>query len=462
VTCKLGCLAPLWAAAHDACLRVKPGFRFQRCGPRDARWRVQAAPAWTVHWSKTLTDDADVSSLSAETVPAQDARSATQRRRRQRAWIPVSISVVLHAYIGWRLLPSLGLSHGASLAALCYVLASGVLTPAPLLLRLSRLPQHLAAAVAWVGYIAMGAFATAFVLCLLRDVSLGAALVWELLHPGALDLDRLATTSAWTAVVATFLVSTVGLFNARRVARVLDVEVPIADLPAALRGFTVVQLSDIHVGPTIKRGYIEAIVRRVNGLEADLVAITGDIIDGSLEQLREHAAPLADLRSRHGTYCVTGNHEYYHGAEAWIAEWRRLGLRVLLNKNAVLSHAGASLLIGGVTDYSAHHYHESHRSDALAAVSCSVPVALKILLAHQPRTAAAASAAGFDLQLSGHTHGGQFLPWNFFVPLQQPSVAGLMRLQTLWLYVSRGTGYWGPPLRFMAPSEITRLRLVAG
>lgn len=406
-----------------------------------------------------LTDDGDLSTRNA----AADVRQASQRaaNRARRMWIPVALSVLLHGYIAWRVLPALGLSQAAWPWALGSVLLSGLLTPAPLLLRLSRLPERVAAVLAWTGYIAMGAFATAFVLCLLRDLMLGALAIWEQLQPGALDLSKLEHTSAWTLVAATFLVSAVGLINARRTARVVDVSVPVTDLPAALSGFTIVQLSDIHVGPTIKRGYLQAIVRRVNGLDADMIAITGDIIDGSLEQLRDHAAPLGELRARHGTYCVTGNHEYYHGADAWIAEWRKLGLRVLLNENALLSHGGENLLIAGVTDYSAHHYDEAHRSDASAAVSCSTEVAVKILLAHQPRSVVAASAAGFDIQLSGHTHGGQFLPWNVFVPLQQPSVAGLARLHNIWLYVSRGTGYWGPPLRFFAPSEITRLRLIS-
>jgi predicted MPP superfamily phosphohydrolase len=256
------------------------------------------------------------------------------------------------------------------------------------------------------------------------------------------------------------LVSLIGLVNARRLARVVNVTVPIRGLPEALSGFTIVQLSDVHVGPTIKRGYLSAIVQRVNGLDADLITITGDLIDGSVERLRAHVAPLAELRARHGTYCVTGNHEYYHGVEDWVQEWRRLGLHVLLNQNNVLDHAGERLLIGGVTDYGAAHYADAHRSDPVAAARTDLAVAVKILLAHQPRSAVAAAAAGFDIQLSGHTHGGQFLPWNFFVPLQQPFVAGLNRLKTLWVYTSRGTGYWGPPLRFLAPSEITRLRLV--
>jgi len=253
----------------------------------------------------------------------------------------------------------------------------------------------------------------------------------------------------------------VGVINARRLAKVVHVDIPIAGLPAALRGFTIVQISDIHVGPTIKQGYLAAIVGAVNALKPDMVAVTGDLVDGSVARLAPHVAPLAGIVARHGVYCVTGNHEYYSGADAWVAELRRLGLSVLMNQNVVLEHDGARVLVGGVTDFSAHTFDPAQRSDPRAALSgAPADVAVRLLLAHQPRSAPAAAEAGFDLQLSGHTHGGQFLPWNFFVRLQQPFTAGLNRLKELWVYTSRGTGYWGPPVRFGAPSEITCLRLV--
>ncbi|RYY94320.1 MAG: metallophosphoesterase, partial [Comamonadaceae bacterium] len=201
-------------------------------------------------------------------------------------------------------------------------------------------------------------------------------------------------------------------------------------------------------------------------------------VDGSVPELREHIAPLADLRSRHGSFVVTGNHEYYAGAGAWVAELRRLGLTVLMNEHVLLrtavgSAASASaggaadadadaLVLAGVTDFHAAHFDAAQASDPAGALRGAPEAArTRILLAHQPRSAPAAVEAGYQLQLSGHTHGGQFYPWNLFVPMQQPFVAGLHRLQDMWIYVSRGTGYWGPPKRFGAPSEITVLRLVA-
>jgi len=247
---------------------------------------------------------------------------------------------------------------------------------------------------------------------------------------------------------------------ARRVAAVRHVDVRLAGLPTALEGFTIAQITDIHVGPTIKHQFVRGIVDRVNHLKADMVAITGDLVDGSVADLAPHTAPLADLRSRHGTYFVTGNHEYYSGARAWIDEMRRLGTCVLLNEHVVIEHDGATIAIAGVTDYSAHHFNPEHRSDPHGALAGVPDGAVKLLLAHQPRSAHRAEDAGFDLQLSGHTHGGQFWPWNHFVRMQQPFTAGLHRLGLMWIYISRGTGYWGPPMRFGAPSEITRIRLM--
>ncbi|MDB5898702.1 MAG: metallophosphoesterase, partial [Ramlibacter sp.] len=330
--------------------------------------------------------------------------------------------------------------------------ASTLLVPAGLMAR--RLAQGAAAdRLTWVGMLFMGLFSSLLVLTLLRDlllVGLGLA--------GATPAG-LAADSAIAVPLLALASSLVGFFNARRLARVKTVQVPLAGLDPALEGFRIVQISDIHVGPTIKHGYLEAIVERVNALHPDVIAITGDLVDGSVPELAAHVAPLAALKARHGVFFVTGNHEYYSGVHGWVKEIQRLGIRVLHNEHVVLQHGGASLVLAGVPDYTGHLFDSAHKSDPAAAL-VGAPAGLpRVLLAHQPRTAAAAASAGFDLQISGHTHGGQFLPWTLFVPLQQPYVAGLHQLDGLRVYVSRGTGYWGPPKRIGAPSEISELRL---
>jgi predicted MPP superfamily phosphohydrolase len=388
---------------------------------------------------------------------------------------PLSLlTALLHVYIGLRLLPTLFVLAPTGALLLLIVLAVSAATiPLPFVgMRTERPP--LPDAWRWIGLICMGWFSSMFVLTLARDA--GLALTWLVQWLTSSRIDW-PTAQRWSAIGVPLLattVTTIGFFNARRTARVRTVEVPIAGLPPALIGFTIAQLSDIHVGPTIRRGYIQRIVDAVNRLEADAVAITGDLVDGSVSELRDHIAPLAHLRARLGTFVVTGNHEYYAGVHAWIDELRRLGLRVLLNEHVLLAarrskgaqtdeEVGATtLLLAGVTDFNAVHFDAAHASDPQAALAgAPEAVTTRVLLAHQPRSAPAALEAGFQLQISGHTHGGQFFPWNLFVPLQQPFVAGLHRLQGMWVYTSRGTGYWGPPKRFGAPSEITLLRLVA-
>jgi predicted MPP superfamily phosphohydrolase len=332
----------------------------------------------------------------------------------------------------------------------------------PLALR-ARRASRTAQRVAFGGLLLMGLFSSLFVLTLLRDAALLVGAVWGWALPSLAWVASFQAPSAQAVPLLAVLFTAWGWLNARRTAAVRHVDVPIAQLPDALHGFTIVQISDVHVGPTIRRGYLQAIVERVNTLGADMVAVTGDLVDGTVAELAAHVAPLATMNSRHGTYFVTGNHEYYSGADAWMVELRRLGVHVLMNEHVVLQHGDAALALAGVADYSAHHFDATHRSDPQRAIAGAPDAArVRVLLAHQPRSAAAAVAAGFDLQLSGHTHGGQFLPWNFLVRLQQPYTAGLHRLQRMWVYTSRGTGYWGPPKRLGAPSEITRLRLVPG
>jgi hypothetical protein len=302
----------------------------------------------------------------------------------------------------------------------------------------------------------VGVLSWLFVLTFARDLFL---LFAAALLQGS-GYEQWVRDSAIAVVAAVPLITAAGFFMARREAPVVKVDIPVRDLPAGLEGFTIAQISDIHVGPTIKRPFVEKIVDRVNRLGADMVAITGDIVDGTVRELSHHTEPLARLDSRHGTYAVTGNHEYYSGAPEWILELRRLGANVLLNEHVVIDHDGAALTLAGVTDYSAHHFDAAQRSDPALALRGAPANGTKVLLAHQPRSANAAASAGFDLQLSGHTHGGQFWPWNLFVRLQQPFTAGLNRLGQMWVYINRGTGYWGPPMRFGIPSEITHIRLV--
>jgi len=361
----------------------------------------------------------------------------------------------LPGYIGWRLLPPLtrgplGLCIGVGLlVGVCLLILRSVRVR-------SNGGPGIASLLSWSGLIAMGFFSTLFVATLVRDMVLAGAALF-------LPTDRATawvTPSAIAVLALTAIASLLGLLRARH-PRLVEVAVPIRNLPAALSGFSIAQISDLHVGPTIRRGFVARIVERINRLEADVIAVTGDLVDGSVEQLRAETAPLAALRARLGVYFVTGNHEYYSGEREWTREVTRLGLSVLKNEHVVLSQGNEQIVLAGVTDYSAGYFDPAQRSDPVAALrGAPALAAVRILLAHQPNSAEAAAEAGFDLQISGHTHGGQFLPWNFFVGFFQKFTSGLYSRTGLTVYVSRGTGYWGPPNRFGVPGEITRLRLV--
>ena len=250
-----------------------------------------------------------------------------------------------------------------------------------------------------------------------------------------------------------------GIYEARRRPTVVEVSVPISDLPPEFEGFRIVQISDIHTGPTIKRDYVQIVSEQVNRLEADLIAFTGDLVDGSVAALRNDVAPLKELSAPHGAYFVTGNHEYYSGAEAWIDEIDRIGFTVLLNEHHVLRKGSAHIVLAGVTDYHAGRFIKSHASSPKAALAGAPRDLVKVLMAHQPRSIYSSAEEGYDLQISGHTHGGQYFYGNLLIALSQPYLRGLHRQDETWIYINSGTGYWGPPLRLGVPSEITVITL---
>ena len=243
---------------------------------------------------------------------------------------------------------------------------------------------------------------------------------------------------------------------------VRDVDVPLPGLPAGLDGFRIVQVSDIHVGPTIGRAYVQSMVDEVNALRPDLVAITGDLVDGTVDRLTDDTAPLADLKSTHGAFFVTGNHEYYSGAEAWVAEVGRLGVRVLRNERVVVQHGATDFDVLGVDDWRAAGMAPGHGHDLDKACEGRDQQRFSLLLAHQPKVIDEAAEQNLDLVLCGHTHGGQIWPANYLVKLVNPYVYGLhQHTPRTWIYVHAGTGYWGPPMRLKIRSEIVRLTLRA-
>lgn len=319
-------------------------------------------------------------------------------------------------------------------------------------------------ALALAGYVWLGTLFLLFSLTAGLDlIRLAGGLVQRLaadvppVDPGR----RVASARLFAALIALvgFGASAAAIRSGLGPVVVKRVRVKLDRLPRSLDGTTIVQLSDIHVGTTIGKEFIEDLVSRVNALSPDVVAITGDLVDGSVARLGPKVAPLGGIQSKYGTFFVTGNHEYYSGSGEWCDELTRIGIRVLRNERVAIG-AGESFDLAGIDD------HESRRfggeSNVKRALEGRDPSREVVLLAHQPRAVFEADKHGVGLQLSGHTHGGQIWPWNYFVLLQQPVVAGLKKIGKTLVYVSCGTGYWGPPMRLAAPAEITHIVLESG
>jgi predicted MPP superfamily phosphohydrolase len=331
--------------------------------------------------------------------------------------------------------------------------------------------------VAWAGYLGFGFFTLLFAFLVVKDLLYVVALLIDKAVPflahlldtksaagksidagrrqvitNVLNLGVLGVTGALTGY---------GIYQARRTPRVVELTVPLSKLPPEFENFSIVQTTDIHASHTIKRGFVQRVVDRVNELEPDLVALTGDLVDGSVEQLRHDVAPLAELTAPHGLFFVTGNHDYYSGIQQWVVETRRLGFDVLLNEHRIIERGEGRLVLGGVTDISGGQFLPSHRTDPHKAIEGAPDNLPRVLLAHQPRSVFEAEKAGFDYMMCGHTHGGQYFPYHFLVAMAQPYIAGMHQHGRTRIYVSRGTGYWGPQLRIGSPSEITVHRLVS-
>ncbi len=368
-----------------------------------------------------------------------------------------AISLAAHGYLWKRLVRDPAWPRGVRLFFTAFLLLMSLALPLSFGVMRS-LPRDQAQPLAFILFTWLGLFFFLFVGTLASDVFFG---VRRLVTGKASETRRVFMRRAASLAVSGVALGMTGVAVAQAHRRVgkKTVEVPLDGLPEALDGFRIVQLSDVHIGPTIGRAFIEEIVETVNAADADAVVITGDLVDGSVKELREHAAPLAGLAGREGVYFCTGNHEYYSGADEWIAYLATLGIRTLRNERVTLAEERGGLDLAGVDDHSAHRFGGDHGTDVAKAVRGKPTDRKLVLLAHQPKTIAEAARHGVDLQLSGHTHGGQIVPFNLLVGIDQPYVAGLHDHDGTKIYVSRGTGYWGPPMRIGAPAEVTEIVL---
>lgn len=378
--------------------------------------------------------------------------------------VAISVLFIIHGYVAWRILPALGLTLIQSLLAYTLVFIVGLFPIVPILMRLNGSESKLLDKFSILGYTSLGFFVLSFIILLFKDIFLNALSFIQYLSNNQETLDNsrrefIKRSLSIGTVGISGLASAYGYYHARKGPRIIEQNIFIYNLPEQFENFEIIQISDLHVGPTIKRHYVEDVVEKVGTANPDLIAITGDLVDGSVKYLRDDVEPLKELKAEFGTFFVTGNHEYYSGVDMWLDETNRLGMINLINDYRILSKDNSSIAIAGITDYRAHQIKPSHKSSPKSAVKSLDKDIIKIMLAHQPNSIYAVHEAGVHLQLSGHTHGGQFWPFIYPTKLANSYLAGHYDHYGTQIYVNRGTGYWGPPLRIGVPSEITLIRL---
>ena len=366
----------------------------------------------------------------------------------------VALSLVggMHYYIWARLVRDPHLPQTWTRALTIAVVLLGLAMPAAMFAA-RRLPATAGRPAIWVAFIWMGVGFLLVAFLGIADFGRLIAFVLSRLR-GPADPDparRVLLARSLAAGVGGVVagLSAVGIRSALAGVQIKELEVKLRGLPRELAGFRLVQISDVHVGPLLRKDWVAHVVAQIRALSPDLVAITGDLVDGRVHELREHVAPLARIEARRGVYFVTGNHEYYSGVEEWYAHLPTLGVRPLRNERVEVA---PGLELAGIED-------PTGEPDLTSALQGRDPASALVLLAHQPRQFPEAARHGVPLTLSGHTHGGQIWPFSWVVALAQPYLAGLHRRGDSQLYVSRGTGFWGPPMRVFAPAEITLLKL---
>lgn len=385
--------------------------------------------------------------------------------------VVVFVMSLLYGYVGARLVAPFTMTASGLLIFWLVITFLAVAPIGGLVLRARNIENQFIDMLLWVGFIGLGVFSLTFIAFLVRDLGWFTGFMSFKAYESIASTDSssfqidpgrrqfILMSMNMGIIGLTSLLGGIGLFQARRSASIMRQKISIPNLPPGLQGLRIAQISDLHVGPTIKADYAQAVVDQVNALNPDLIFFTGDMVDGTVDHLVDDVEPLRGLNARYGKFFVTGNHEYYSGVEQWISKVGELGMTNLHNEHRILSINGAQLAIAGVTDLMAHNISKAHTTDpqkAVAGIPREMPT---ILLAHQPGTAPLTDGLAIDLMVSGHTHGGQYIPFNLAVNRIHPYAAGWYKHGDMQVYVNRGTGYWGPPLRLGVPSEITLFEL---
>ena len=328
--------------------------------------------------------------------------------------------------------------------------------------QLNKIENNFTRIIAWLGYTGLGTVSLLFFIQIGMDMIL---VVKSIITKGHhFDPHRRAFLGLSLKGIMGGLgaIGTVwGLYTAVKTPVIKKVEIPIIGLSKSLQGFRMAQISDLHVGSMIGKNFISKVVEKIDKINPDILFFTGDAADGSVETFGDYFLPFKKITPMYGKYFVTGNHEYYSDMNGWLRLIENMGFKILVNESQILNIKGSTIMITGIPDRSGKHFSSIHKTDMEKAVEGMAECDVKILLAHQPKDVEHAVKYNFHLQLSGHTHGGQYFPYSLLVQMANPFLKGLHKRENTWVYINQGTGYWGPPLRIGTESEITEITLTA-
>ena len=371
------------------------------------------------------------------------------------------VLLILYSYVGWRLILPLDISTIYRYLLGILLVLFYCLPLLTIIFYFNKVETQWTRIIAWLGYTGLGAVSLLFFIQLGVDIVSGLSSLIGKSHKFDPYRRAFLGLTAKGVVGGLGVIGTIwGLYNAVKTPIIKKVEISIEGLPESLQGFRMAQITDLHVGSMITGSFVEKVTRKIQELNPDILFFTGDAADGSVQSYGKHLNSLAEIHPMYGKYFVTGNHEYYSDMNGWLQLIEELGFKTLVNESQNIIVNDATIMITGIPDRGGGHFSSFHKTDMEKAVGGMNPSDVKILLAHQPGDVEHAVKYGFDLQLSGHTHGGQYFPFSLLVQMAHPFLKGLHKRENTWVYINQGTGYWGPPLRLGTEPEITEIILV--
>ena len=373
-----------------------------------------------------------------------------------------TVLLILYSYVGWKILWPIEIPYHYKILLIVLLAIFYCLPIITFAFYFNKIENNFTRIIAWLGYTGLGTVSLLFFIQICVDIVLAMKSIFTRGNHFNPHRRAFLGLSLKGIVGGMGAIGTVwGLYNAVKTPVIKKVKISITDLPKSLQGLRMAQISDLHVGSMIGKNFISKVVKKIDKINPDILFFTGDAADGSVESYGSHLEALGKIQPRYGKFFVTGNHEYYSDMNGWLHLIENLGFKILINESQNIIINGSIVMVTGIPDRGGKYFSDFHKTDMEKAVGGMPKPDFKILLAHQPKDVEHAVKYNFHLQLSGHTHGGQYFPFSLLVQMAHPFLKGLHKRNNTWVYINQGTGYWGPPLRIGTEPEITELTLTA-